>query len=258
MAAAIGAMILAAGRGERMRPLSDRIPKPLLEVGGKPLIAWQIEALARAGLTDIVINAAHLADRLVSALGDGAMFGVRLRWSLEAEALETAGGIATAAPLLPGGPALIVSGDVFTTFDYAPLVARAQAMARVADPPRVHLVMVPNPPYHPDGDFTLSELPSDASSQSDALARVGLRAAVPGGSGATCHTFGNIGVYDTALFRELPRGTKLKLLPFFERWIAAGIVSGELFRGRWVNVGTPDELASLDALLRHNDIANPT
>lgn len=241
-----------------MRPLSDRVPKPLLEVGGKPLIVWQIEALARAGLTEIVINAAHLTDRLVSALGDGAAFGVRLRWSLEAEALETAGGIATAAPLLPDGPALIASGDIFTAFDYAPLVARAQAMACVATPPRVHLVMVPNPSYHPAGDFTLSKLPSSAASHSDPFARVGLPAAASDESGATCHTFGNIGVYDMALFRELPRGTKLKLLPFFERWIAAGIVSGELFRGRWVNVGTPDELASLDALLRHNDIANPT
>ena len=129
-------MILAAGRGERMRPLSDTTPKPLLEAGGKPLIVWQIEALARAGFRDIVVNAAHLAERLVAALGDGAAFGVTLHWSLEPEPLEAAGGIATALPLLPPGPALIVSGDVFTTFDYASLRPRADAMAREPRPPR--------------------------------------------------------------------------------------------------------------------------
>ena len=122
-------MILAAGRGERMRPLSDACPKPLLEVGGKPLIVWQIEALARAGFRDIVINAAHHAERLVDALGDGAALGVSLRWSLEPEAYETAGGIVTALPLLAPGPFLVVSADIHTDFDYASLLPRAQAMA---------------------------------------------------------------------------------------------------------------------------------
>ena len=154
-AAGIGAMILAAGRGERMRPLSDTTPKPLLEAGGKPLIVWQIEALARAGFRDIVVNVSHLADRVVAALGDGAAFGVTLRWSIEPEPLEVAGGIATALPLLPRGPALIVSGDVFTSFDYASFRPRAMAMARDASAPRAHLVLVPNPPYHPGGDFAL-------------------------------------------------------------------------------------------------------
>ncbi len=148
-------MILAAGRGERMRPLSDATPKPLLEAGGKPLIVWQIEALARAGFRDIVVNAAHLAGRLVAALGDGASFGVTLRWSLEPEALEAAGGIATALPLLPHGPVLVVSGDIWTEFDYATLVAARDAMATDPHTPRAHLVMVPNPPYHRAGDFVL-------------------------------------------------------------------------------------------------------
>jgi N-acetyl-alpha-D-muramate 1-phosphate uridylyltransferase len=226
-----GAMILAAGRGERMRPLSDTTPKPLLEVGGKPLIVHQIEALARAGWRDIVVNAAHLADRLVAALGDGRVWGVRLRWSVEPEPLEAAGGIATALPLLPPGPALIVSGDVWTGYDYAMLRPLAAAMAARAAAPRVHLVMVPNPVYHPAGDFVLA----------------GDRIAL---DGVPRLTFANIGVYDTALFGELPRGRKLKLLPFFRDWIGRGLVGGELFEGPWANVGTPADLADLDAALR--------
>jgi len=223
-------MILAAGRGERMRPLSDVTPKPLLEVGGKPLVVWQIEALARAGLRDIVVNASHLADRLVGVLGDGAAFGVRLVWSVEPEPLEAAGGIATASTLLPDGPALIVSGDIWTAFDYASLLPRAAAMARGPDGARVHLVMVPNPPYHPAGDFALTD---------GAIAL----------DGAARYTYANIGLYDMALFRELPRGARLQLLPFLRRWIAAAMVSGERWDGPWANVGTPGELAELDAAL---------
>jgi MurNAc alpha-1-phosphate uridylyltransferase len=226
----IGAMILAAGRGERMRPLSHTCPKPLLEAGGKSLIVWQIEALARAGFRDIVVNVAHLADRFVAALGDGSALGVRLVWSFEREALEAAGGIATAVPLLPAGPALIVSGDVVTDFDYGSLRSRAEAMAAVAEAPRAHLVMVPNPHYHPAGDFALAD------------GRIERQ-------GAAQLTYASIGLYDMALFRELPRGVKLKLLPSLERWIAGGLVSGERFDGAWANVGTPEDLATLDAAL---------
>jgi MurNAc alpha-1-phosphate uridylyltransferase len=226
----IGAMILAAGRGERMRPLSDRTPKPLLRVGGKPLICWQIESLARAGLRDIVVNVAHLGEQLMSALGDGAALGVRLSWSVEREALETAGGIATALPLLPEGPALIVAGDVHTSFDYASLRSRGEAMAALASAPRAHLVLVGNPAYHPAGDFTLAN------------GRVLDR-------GTRALTYASVGLYDTALFRELPRGAKLKLLPYLQRWIAEGIVSGEHFEGAWTNVGTPADLAALDRTL---------
>jgi len=224
-------MILAAGRGERMRPLSDTTPKPLLEVAGKPLIVWQIEALARAGFRDIVVNAAHLQQKFVDALGDGARHGVSLRWSFEPVPLEVAGGIATALPLLPPGPALIVAGDVYTAFDYASFRRRAEAMARDASDARVHLVLVPNPPYHPGGDFALVD------------GRVAL-------DGSPRHTYASIGVYDTALFHELPRGSPLKLLPYLQRWIADGRVSGETFGGAWANVGSPEDLAQLDVELR--------
>ena len=227
----IGAMILAAGRGERMRPLSDATPKPLLEVGGKPLVVWQIEALARAGFTDIVINASHLADRLVAALGDGAAFGVRLVWSIEPEPLEAAGGIATALLLLPRGPALIVSGDVWTEFDYATLIPRAEAMARDPASPRAHLVMVPRTPAHPRGDFTLVD---------------GMLAL----TGGDPLVYGNISLHDTALFAELPRLARLKMLPLWQAWIRRRRVSGERYAGPWANVGTPADLATLDAMLR--------
>ena len=221
-------MILAAGRGERMRPLSDTTPKPLLQAGGKPLIVWQIESLTAAGFTDLVINVAHGADAITDALGDGTRWRARIRFSCEREPLETAGGIATASPLLPVGPTLIVSGDVWTTFDYRSLIPRIDAMrARLA---RVHLVMVPNPPYHTEGDFSLH----------------GERIVADGHPRLT---FGNIGVYDMALFSDLPRRVKLRMLPLYRAWIGRGLVSGERFDGGWANVGTPDDLAALDASL---------
>jgi len=225
------AMILAAGRGERMRPLTDACPKPLLEAGGKPLLQWQIEALARAGCRDIVINVAHLADRFVARFGDGRALGVRIRWSREPEPLETAGGVATALPLLPPGPLLVVSGDVWTAFDYASLAAVRARMAASSDGARAHLVMVPNPPYHPEGDFHLA----------------GATLAL---AGTPRLTFGNVALYDATLFAELPRGVKLKMLPLYQRWIGAGIVSGERYDGPWANVGTPADLAALDHRLR--------
>jgi len=226
----IGAMIMAAGRGERMRPLSDATPKPLLVVGGKALIVWQIEALVRAGCTDIVVNVSHHARQFADALGDGNAFGARLSWSYEPEPLETAGGIATALPLLPDGPLLVVSGDVWTAFDYGTLLPRARAMAADAAAPRVHLVMVPNPPYHPAGDFALQ------GERIVATAEPRL-------------TFGNVALYDAALFAGLARGVKLRLLPLFNAWIAQGIVSGERYAGPWANVGTPADLAELDTRL---------
>jgi MurNAc alpha-1-phosphate uridylyltransferase len=226
-----GAMILAAGRGERMRPLSDATPKPLLCVGGKALIVWQIEALARGGFRDIAINVSHHADAIVCALGDGSRFGVRIRYSREAEPLETAGGVATASELLAHGPVLIVSADIFTRFDYATLLPRVAAMRNANAASRVHMVMVPNPAYHVAGDFALvGDCVEERASE-----RL---------------TFGNIALYDSALFRELPRNVKLKMLPLYREWIARRIVSGERYDGPWTNVGTPDDLAALDAGLR--------
>ncbi len=224
------AMIFAAGRGERMRPLTDTCPKPLLRVGGKALIEWQIERLAAAGFTTVVINHAWLGAQIEAALGDGTRFGVRLRYSPETDALETAGGIAQALPLIEtdGTPAVFVavSGDVFTDFDYATLVERAHALAALPEP-GMHLVMVPNPPFHPAGDFALED------------GRLAL-------AGALRYTFGNIGLYDTRMFRDLPRGEKRALTPYYRQTIAAGLASGELYEGKWENVGTPAQLAALD------------
>lgn len=241
------AMIFAAGRGDRMRPLTDTCPKPLLHVGGKPLIVWKIEALARAGLTDIVINHAWLGEQLETALGDGSRFGVRLHWSAEGSALETAGGIAKALPLLTTNPDageifLAVSGDIFCDFDYATLLPRARAMAGAVRP-MMHLVMVPNPPFHPRGDFALA---------GDGLLRLPDQA----GDGESL-TFGNIGLYDTRLFREIAPGQKVAMTPYYRAAIASGDATGERFDGRWENVGTPAQLAALDTELRAGLGAEP-
>ena len=222
-------MILAAGRGERMRPLSDLRPKALLEAGGKSLIAWQIERLVRAGFDEIIVNVAHLGAQIEAALGDGARFGATLRYSRESEPLEVAGGIATALPLLGEGVALVVSADVYAEFDYASLRPRRVAMEASAGAPHLHMVMVPNPAYHPNGDFAL---------RAGQLALDGARL-----------TFGNIALYRTSLFRGLPRGEKFKILPLYKGWIGQGWASGEIHTGRWANVGSPDELVRLDRLL---------
>ena len=224
-------MILAAGRGERMRPLSDTRPKPLLEAGGKPLIVWQVERLVAAGFGDIVINVAHLAADIEAALGDGARFGATLQYSREPLPLEVAGGIATALPLLGNGVALIVSADLYAEYDYAALRPRLAAIEAATGPPHLHMVMVPNPAYHPGGDFVL-----DAG-------RLAL-------DGAPRLTFGNIALYRSSLFQDLPRGEKVKILPLYRDWIGRGWASGELFSGRWANVGTRDDLSSLETQLR--------
>ena len=224
------AMILAAGRGERMRPLSDTRPKPLLEAGGKALIAWQIERLVAAGFDDIVVNVAHLGTQIEAALGSGTRFGATLHYSREAAPLEVAGGIATALPLLGEGVALVVSADVYTEYDYASLRPRLHAMEASTESPHLHMVMVPNPSYHPNGDFVL---------------RAGHLAL----DGTPRLTFGNIALYRTLLFGELPRGEKRNILPLYKDWISRGWASGEIHTGRWANVGSPEELVRLDRLL---------
>jgi MurNAc alpha-1-phosphate uridylyltransferase len=228
-------MIFAAGRGERMRPLSDTCPKPLLKVGGKALIVWQIERLAQAGFHSIIINHAWLGEQIEAELGDGARWGVTLIYSAENPVLETAGGIAHALPWLEaaGRPRIFaaVSGDVYCEFDYARLHAHAARMA-LADNPLLHLVMVPNPDFRPDGDFALG---SDGLLSLDGIPR---------------YTFGNIGLYDTRMFHDLPRGTKCALTPYYRQAILARRASAELFEGRWENIGTPEQLYKLDEALR--------
>jgi len=229
------AMIFAAGRGDRMRPLTDHTPKPLLNVGGKPLIVWQIERLAAAGVRDIVINHAWLGAQIETALGDGSAWGVRLAYSPEGEALETAGGIVQAMPLLRAGEGhsvfIAVSGDVFCDYDYAALCERAPALAAQTTP-GMHLVMVPNPPYHLRGDFALDD---GGILRADGTERL---------------TFGNIGLYDTRLFAGIAPGTRMAMTPLYHQAIAEGRATGERFDGRWENVGTPAQLAALDAEVR--------
>lgn len=224
------AMILAAGRGERMRPLTDHTPKPLLCVGGKPLIVWHIERLAAAGIHQIVVNHAHLGHRIEAALGNGSRFGVQIRYSSEVLALETAGGIANALPLLGDAPFLVVNGDVYCEIDYVPLIARG--LARMTVGKLAHLVMVPNPPHHPQGDFLLDM----GGSLSDE-------------EGGSRLTFSGVGIYRPELFAKIEAGVPVRLRPVFIEAMKAGRLSGERFTGRWEDVGSPERLAILDNLL---------
>ena len=227
------ALILAAGRGERMRPLTDATPKPLLKAGGRSLIEWQIAALARAGITDFVINTAHLGAAFPAQLGNGAGLGVRIAYSPEGEdaaaALETRGGIVRALPQLAGAgdeAFVVVAGDIVTDFDYSRLAAPAAAIARGEID--AHLVLVPNPEFHPGGDMALVK---------GRIARAPAR-----------FTFASLAVFAPRIFRGLP-AERAKLFPWLYEFADRGRVSGELFTGRWANVGTPQELVRLDAEL---------
>ena len=227
------AMLLAAGRGERMRPLTDHTPKPLLMAGGKPLIVWHIEKLVRAGITEIIINHAHLGAQIEAALGDGSQFGAQIRYSPEATALETAGGIANALPLLDDDPFAVINSDIYCDYDFAHLPVRAAALQASGD--AAHLVLVNNPAHHPNGDFLLHNdrvISSALSTQHSVL------------------TFSGIGIYQPALFAGIARGTKAPLAPLLRAQIALGKVSGEHYTGRWVDVGTPQRLEQLDNELR--------
>jgi MurNAc alpha-1-phosphate uridylyltransferase len=222
------ALILAAGRGERLRPLTDRVPKPLLRAGGKPLIEWQVEKLAAAGFDDIVVNHAHLGEQIEAALGDGSRYGARIRYSPESPALETAGGIAHALPFLGEAPFVVVSADIHADFPYGSLHPRIEAM-RAATGPVAHFVLVDNPPWHAEGDMGLA-----------------------GGLVTRAKpwlTYGNIAVFQPAIFRTLGGGTFLKLFPWMYRFVEAGQVTGERFTGAWDNVGTAEQLEALDRRL---------
>lgn len=228
------ALILAAGLGERMRPLTNTIPKPLLHAGGKPLIAWHLEKLAALGVREVVINTSWLAAQFPDTLGDGARWGLRLHYSYEGPTpLETGGGLWNALPLLGDAPFLAVNGDIWTDYDFARLPREPQGQA--------HLVLVDNPPQHPRGDFAL-------------------RAGRVVDDGEPKHTFAGIGVYRPSLFDgwrgvigpvpgadETP--PRFKLVPLLRVAMAQGGVGGEHHRGRWTDVGTPERLAQLDAEL---------
>lgn len=217
------AMILAAGRGERMRPLTDRVPKPLLPVGGRPLIEHLIAALVRAGYVELVINHSYLGAAIEQALGDGGRFGARIRYSPEPDgALETGGGIHRALALL-GGEFLVVNGDVWTDYPFERL-ARGPAGS-------AHLVLVDNPVHHPQGDFAL-------------------RNGMVHENAGPRFTYAGIGVFRAALFARCTAG-RFALAPLLREAITQGQVSGEHYRGRWIDVGTPERLEALDRLLAH-------
>jgi MurNAc alpha-1-phosphate uridylyltransferase len=219
------AMILAAGRGVRMRPLTDATPKSLLSVGGKPLIEWHLEKLARAGFAEVVINHAHLGLMIEAAIGEGSRFGLAIRYSPERDALETAGGIANALPLLGQEPFLVVNADVYSDYDFAAL-----AGLRFNDE-LAYLVLVDNPPQHSGGDFAL-----DAGRVTE--------------TGKRMLTFSGIGVYAPLLFSGIPPGAKAPLAPLLRKAMGAGRVSGEHYAGPWHDIGTPERLAEVNAQLR--------
>jgi MurNAc alpha-1-phosphate uridylyltransferase len=219
------AMILAAGRGERMRPLTDRLPKPMLQVGGKALIAWQIERVAAAGITDFVINHSYLGNRIEENLGDGRQFGVRITYSREAEPLDIAGGVANALQLLGDEPFLLVSGDVYADYPYSRLAAIARDMRE--DARLAHVVFVdtqPPPPY----DFGLDD--------DGAVVR----------SGGPGLTYAGMGAFRRELFAEVGRNTKAAWLPLLLRGVAERKLTGEVFAGEFANLTTPADLQDLD------------
>jgi MurNAc alpha-1-phosphate uridylyltransferase len=232
------AMILAAGRGERMRPLTDHTPKPLLEVSGKPLIVWHIENLARAGFRDLVINTAWLGKHLEAALGDGRDFGVRLHWSREeGEPLETAGGIVKALPLLGEAPFLVVNGDIWLRYDFTRLRTMLAPTLFAPTLRLAHLVLVGNPEHNRRGDFALQGRMFE-----------GMECTVLN-EGNPRFTFSGLSVLHPLLFAGLPPGRRA-LAPLLRAAISAGKVTGEYFAGPWVDVGTPQRLAELDLQVR--------
>lgn len=217
------AMILAAGFGERMRPLTERTPKPLLEVGGIPLIEHHIRRLATAGFTELVVNVAHLGQQIIDFCGDGSQWGLQLQISNEGQPLETAGGIIHALPLLGDAAFLVVNGDVWTDYPFAQLRQRSLPAKEGA-----HLVLVDNPPQHPEGDF--------------AIEGERVKALSPGATGLT---YSGIGVYQPGFFEGVPPG-KSPLRPLLNRAITSNCLSGEHYRGDWQDIGTPERLEALN------------
>jgi MurNAc alpha-1-phosphate uridylyltransferase len=222
------AMILAAGLGNRMRPLTLYKPKPLLEVGGKALIVWHIEKSKQIGVTEIIINSAWLADVLIGTLGDGSQFGVKILWTREDQGLETAGGIINALPLLGTEPFILVNGDVWTTFDFA-LLLNIQLEQDLA-----HLVFVTNPVQHPKGDFTLSNGRAYTFEQEQT---------------GEALTYSGVAVIHPKMFDGLEAG-KRPLAPLLKQAMLDGKISAEKMQAAWVDVGTPERLSDLDLQIR--------
>jgi len=217
-------MILAAGRGERMRPLTDHTPKPLLVVGGKSLIVWHLERLAAAGFSEVVINHAHLGGLIEATLGNGSRWGLTIQYSPEAVALETAGGIAQALPLLGDAPFVVINGDTYLEFDFSRL------KHALHHPHLAHLIMVDNPTQHAEGDFFY---------QDGQLLAMGTRKL----------TFSGVGMYHPKLFTNVLSGQPAKLAPILRVAIDQHLVSAEYYHGKWHDVGTPQRLADLDQQL---------
>lgn len=226
-------MILAAGFGTRMRPLTLETPKPLLPVADIPLIVWHIEAIKKAGITNIVINCAWLADKLMQAIGDGSQFGVTITWSREEEALETAGGIRQALDYLGKNPFLLVNGDVWTTTNYANVIASAEKVEADA-----YLCLVDNPAHNPTGDFLLS----------------GFKVTTKPYKEASGYTFAGVSVLNPALFTDLKLGEKAPLAPLLVKAMNDDKAFGEKLESQWVDVGTPERLNELDKHIRINGV----
>lgn len=236
------AMILAAGMGTRMRPLTDNTPKPLLEVGGKALIVWHLEAIRAAGITDVVINTAWLGEKLEATLGDGRRYGVTIHWSHEpsGKPLETAGGIVQALPLLGHEPFLLVNGDIWLRYRFTAL------RSALAPGKQAHLVLVDNPAHNPSGDFGLFAREPHAQV-------AGQRTVLEPRSAHSAFTYAGLAVYCPSLFQGLSQGVR-PLAPLLHEAIASGRASGEYFPGPWVDVGTPQRLTELDAAIRAHTI----
>lgn len=216
------AIILAAGKGERMKPLTNTTPKPLLTIAGQPLIIYHLKALAKAGIKDVVINTWYLGDKIIELIGDGAAYGLNVSFSIESELLDTGGGIVNALPLLGGEPFIVLSADILTDFPFNSLPTNPAGLA--------HLVMVDNPYYHLNGDFGLSKGKIKLITDSDKF------------------TYGNIGVYRPEFFATAPKGP-FSLGSLLRQHIANDLVVGQYFSGAWYNIGTPSDLEMANSTL---------